>query len=235
MKHVMNAGLVSGIAAGLMVIATCAAPALAVTAPGHDSAYVGAGFSYELPDSGRHSDNGIGFRAGGGIPLDAFGIPQTALEANFFGTRRSRDIDGKDDYQDALLFDLVHDFGLFGWGDQSWLPDFKPFVLGGVGAVYDDAHGDSSWNPMLDVGVGLLFPLHWHGVALRTAFRVLGQHNDTSVPSKDFLFDFHFGIGIQIPLDFLNFNEAPQPQSEPPVKIVPVVPEQPAAGASGSK
>lgn len=205
-------------------------PVLGATTPGHDAPYAQALFNYEFPDSGRDSGNGIGVQLGAGYPLTRFGLSHSSAEFNWFGTQRSRNIDGKDDYQNAFLFDYVYDFGLFGWGPSLPLPNFKPYVLGGLGLVREDVRGHVSNHPALDAGGGVLVPLPFMGWAVRAEFRVIGQQNHRSVASQDFLFDYHVGIGLQIPLDFLGgaSTSAPSP-AEPEVKVVPVAPAEPAA------
>lgn len=180
----------------------------AATTANHDGPYASALFNYEIPDHGRNSDNGYGFQLNLGMPLTHWNLPHSAVEMNYFGTQRTRDIDGKHDYQNALFFDFVQDFGLYGWDKYQYLPDFKPYVLGGVGVVFDDARGQDGAHPGLDVGVGALFPIKFRdwGWAVRTEFRVIGEQNHSSVPSKDFLFDYHLGIGLQIPLDFFGLH-----------------------------
>ncbi|HEU0196738.1 MAG TPA: OmpA family protein [Nevskiaceae bacterium] len=220
-------------------LALSALPAAAATNAA-DAPYLGAGFQYEIPDHARASDNGIGFRIGAGLPLDRFGWSHTALELNFIGTKRSRHSDGKDDYSSFLMFDWVHDFGLFGWDKGSLLPNFKPFVLAGPGVVWDSAHGQTAAHPALDVGAGLLFPLHlplhgalhrWtQGWAIRTEARLMAQQNHSSAPAHDFLFDWHIGVGLQIPLRFGTLGGAgpTPPPAVAPVKVVPLEGSAPA-------
>ena len=199
-----------------------AGAANAATTPGHEAPYASALFNYEISDSARDSDNGLGYQVNLGAPLSRFGLTNSGIEVNYFGTRRTRHIDGKYDYQNAVFLDYVYNFGLFGWGGGSFLPDFMPYVLGGAGAVFDDVRGHNGVHPGVDVGGGVLFPLPFMGWGVRTDFHVIGQQNHRSVPSSDFLFDYHLGIGLQIPLDFLGGHgeAASPPAPECPVKVV---------------
>jgi OmpA-OmpF porin, OOP family len=174
--------------------------AAAVNTDGYDIPYATGSFVYELSDGSRDSNNGLGFNVGGGIPLTEHG----AVELNYYGLSRKRDIDGNDDYQNGVFANYVYDFGLFGF-NQKYLPNFKPYVLGGPGYVLDDVRGSKHNHFGLDGGVGLLFPLHvgsWDwGWAVRTEAGVVGQlDNGRSVDSQSTLWDVHFTVGLQIPL-----------------------------------
>src|SRR5882757_6047613 len=165
--------------------------AAAVTTDGYDIPYVTGSFVYEISDGSRDSNNGIGFNVGGGIPLTEHG----AVELNYYGLSRKRDIDGNDDYQNSFFANYVYDFGMFGF-DQKYLPNFKPFVLGGPGYVLDDVRGSKHNHFGLDGGAGLLFPLHvgtWDwGWAVRTEAGVVGQlDNGKSVQDQSTLWDWH--------------------------------------------
>jgi outer membrane protein OmpA-like peptidoglycan-associated protein len=161
--------------------------AAAVTTDGYDIPYVNGSLLYQVSDNSRDSQNGLGFTFGGGLPLTERG----AVEADFFGLKRKRDIDGHHDFQNAAFANYVYDFGLFGF-DQSYLPTFKPYVLAGAGYVLDD-------------GAGLLLPLHvksWDwGWAVRAQAAVIGQDDHgQSVPGHGTLFDWNLTVGLQIPL-----------------------------------
>lgn len=171
------------------------APALAVSTEGHDIPYVGAFYAYEFGDSHRDSDDGQGFQLLGGMPLN-WGT-NNALELSFYDVGRERDIDGDKDYQTTLFVDFVHDYGV---RDFYALKGFKPFFLAGLGAVMEDVRGDEHWHPGLDAGAGLLFPLPWYGLAVRTEARAQLQHNDKSVGGEDILLDYRVNLGVQLPL-----------------------------------
>jgi OmpA-OmpF porin, OOP family len=188
--------------------------AAAVNTDGYQIPYVDSSFIFEIPDSVRHSDNGIGFQVGGGWPL----TDHSAIELNYYSLRRSRNIDGRNDYQDGVFPQYVYDFGLFGF-KQDYLPNFKPYVLGGPGYVRDDAFGAAHNHVAVDAGGGLLFPLHvgnWDwGWAVRTQADLIGslnRGNATYNSGAATLWDWHLSIGVQIPLTpFFRPHQAPPP------------------------
>lgn len=192
--------------------------------PALDIPYFGALGHYEVSDSARDSDDGAGFSVLFGYPLKRFGLQRSALEFNYAYTGRTRHIDGKSNYQHALFFDYRHDFGLFGWGEGSGLPDFRPFVVGGVGAIDEDVRGSSSWHPGVDAGGGLLFPLPFWGASLRAEVRMLAQQDATAAPGHDFLFDYHVGLGFEIPLTPL-FPTSLPPPAQPQCAVAVVNPK----------
>ncbi|MEQ1439531.1 OmpA family protein [Fontimonas sp. SYSU GA230001] len=188
--------------------------AQAVTVEDYDIPYVGGAFIYEFNDSARQSDNGLGGEARFGWPLTEFGYANWAAEATLHALKRDRDIDGKADYQRGLMFDLVYDFGLFGWGGEASVgPRFKPFVLAGLGVVQEDVAGSRHEHFGLNLGGGALIPLNWHGLAVRAEARVLGQDNNKSVAGEDLLIDYRLGLGLQLPLTplFSVADHAPPP------------------------
>lgn len=175
--------------------------AQAVTVEDYDIPYVGAAYLYEFGDSSRDSDGGQGFQAHFGWPLTEFGYANWAAELTLHALGRDRDIDGESDYQTGLMLDAVYDFGLFGWGDEASVgPRFKPFLLAGLGVVQDDVQGSKHEHFGINLGGGALFPLKWHGLAVRTEARLLGQANDKSVADEDVLFDYRLSVGLQVPL-----------------------------------
>ena len=195
--------------------------ALAVSSDGGDLPYFGAQYAHEFPDSARKSDNGSGFQLNLGVPLS--GWSRTAIELTLADIGRKRELDGKKDYQTSLMVDLVRDLGTFGWeSDSSVLPRFKPYGLAGLGAVQEDVRGEKHVHFGGNLGLGLLFPTSWHGLAVRTEGRVLVQQNGKkSVPDQDILTDFRLALGVQIPLWFLGETAAkPEPAEECGVRVV---------------
>lgn len=179
------------------------AQAQALTTDGYEAPYFGAGYAHEFGDGTRDSKGGNGFHANFGLPLS--GSQNSALEINFYDGGRARHIDGNKDYQDALMVDYVHDYGLFGWPDSGlsrFLPKFKPFALAGVGAIREDVRGGKHVHAGAELGGGLLFPLPWYGLALRTEARAQAQGNHQSVPGRDYLVDYRLSVGLQVPLAF---------------------------------
>jgi len=208
-------------------------PAAAVNIDGYDIPYAAVLYDYEISDGVRDSSNGNAFQFTGGWPLSEHG----AAELSFFNVSRSRDIDGKDDYQIGLFVNYVHDFGLYGF-DAPYLPNFKPYLLGGPGWVHDDVRGSTHDNFGLDAGGGLLFPLkigHWDwGWAVRTEATAIVQiQSDETIPDHRVLADYHLTLGVQIPLTpFFASRHAPvEPPPEQPPHVVPVEQAPPAAAA----
>lgn len=172
-----------------------AAPAFAVNAEGTDGSYASASAVYEINDSKRHADNGLGYQLSFGIPLP---IENGALEISFYDVGRDRGLDGKKDYQTSLLLNYVHGLGTYGWSEDGIA--LKPFLVGGVGGVQEDVLGEKHTHFGVDLGAGTLIGLPWHGLAIRTEARVLSQLNDESVPGEDFLIDYRLMLGLQVPL-----------------------------------
>ena len=189
--------------------AVWAGQAAAVNTENYDIPYIGALGSYVLPDSVRDNSHGYGYHIILGAPLDKIEwlnwLPSgSAAEFNFFDNNLKRDIDGNNNYQTGFMLDYVKDFGLYGWPKDSaalgWLPDFKPFLLGGLGAIQDDAYGSKHTVLGVEGGGGLIAALPFWGWAVRADVRVVGQVNHSSVPDHDFLIDYRFNLGVQIPL-----------------------------------
>jgi OmpA-OmpF porin, OOP family len=202
---------------GLLVLAGCwTASAAAVSSDDRNLPYAGAQYLFEFADSARDSDDGDGFQLSLGLPLKWH---NTALELTLSDVGRERNIDGKDDYQTALMVDLVRDFGTYGW--DSGLR-FKPFVLAGLGAVQEDVRGDKHVHLGANLGGGLLFPTRFHGLAIRTEARWLAHDNGgESVAGKDLLSDIHLSLGVQIPLWFLAEDDSlPPPVEDCGVRVV---------------
>jgi OmpA-OmpF porin, OOP family len=198
--------------------------AAAVNTDNYDIPYVWGSFIYEFPDSSRDSNNGKGFEVGGGWPL----TEHSAIEGKFFDIERTREIDDNYDYQRTFLANYVYDFGTFGFA-SDWLPNFKPYVLGGPGFVIDDTSGSNRYHFGMDAGGGTLVPLHfgnWDwGWAVRAEASLVAQldHPDEST-SHSVLLDWHLSVGLQIPLTpFFKTHQAAAP-AEPECKVEVVNP-----------
>ena len=191
-------------AAVLLVGGAWVVPASALTPDGYDIPYAGVTGLYEFPDSDRDSQNGRGFRVLGGYPLTQRG----SIEASFFTLERKRHIDGNKDYQRGLFFDYVYDFGLYGF-DTQFVPNFKPYTLGGLGAIQEDVRGHKKYRPGLDLGAGLFIPLKFGGWdwgwGVRAEYRYQIEYNDrkTEGANSRFLYDQRVELGLNIPLTFL--------------------------------
>ena len=192
----------------LVVVFTLVAcgSAQAVNTENYDLPYANGGGLFELGDSARDSDNGIGFSLGFGMPISS--QPGTALEFSFSGIERERDFDGESDYQNAIFGSWVRDI------DMEWIAGARPFFLIGAGAVQEDVEGDDHIHLGINGGLGALFPLPFRGWAIRAEARAQGQLNDRSAPEEDYLLDFNLRLGLQVPLSW----EASEPDSPPPVE-----------------
>lgn len=188
-----------------------AGTAAAVNSDGYDIPYIGAGYTYEIPDPARDSGEGQGAQFQFGMPLARYGYEHWAAEATLHMLSRDRDIDGKNDYQTALLFDLVYDFGNQSFGNFGGNYQFKPFLIGGLGVVQNDVRGDRNEHFGVNLGGGVLLPLGrlgWKGLAARVEARALGQVDNDST-DHDFVVDYRFTAGLQLPLFFLFNSSAP--------------------------
>lgn len=204
--------------AALLLAVAClgswSVPAAAASVDEFDAPYV-AGFGlYELRDYHRDAKNGAGFQITAGIPL----TPRASIELSYLDSGRERHLDGAKDFKTTLFADYVYDFGLYGF-KSPLLPNFKPYTLGGIGAVQEDVLGSKKIHPGVDAGVGLLFPLaigHWNwGWAIRTEAKVLAQYNDKETQPADqtVLVDYHFQVGLEIPLTYFFKPHHTQPSS----------------------
>ena len=145
----------------------------------------------ELGAGGRDSDLGLGGEAGYGWPYA--GRNDEALEISLRGLTRKRDSGGRDGQQ-AIFGHWVRDIG------GHWFGGAVPFVLFGVGAIREDVRGDDSWHFGMDGGLGGLYPIGYRGLAVRVQVTAQAQANDQSIPGDDFIIDFHFKAGLQIPI-----------------------------------
>jgi len=150
--------------------------------------------TFTIVDDDRTWDDDFGFQVGFGLPLE---WESTALELSIFSGRFERDIDGKNDYHAGITLDLVRDLGGISFLSRS---DIVPYALAGVGAVRDDVQGDHDVRPIANVGAGTRMGLPWLGMDLRTEFRVIGQNESLSAPGEDWLLDYRFLVGLQLPL-----------------------------------
>jgi len=174
-----------------LTLAAFAAPVLAVNNDGTSGNYVVGSGVYEISDNARKSDNGLGGQLTFGVPLQ---LENGAIEISYYDVGRERSLDGRDDYQTALMVNYVHDFGAFGL--------FKPFVTAGLGGVQEDVLGEKHTHFGINAGVGTLISLPWYGLAVRAEANAIGQdNNDRSGPAnKDVLVDYRVLLGLQVPL-----------------------------------
>ena len=174
-----------------LALTAFAAPVLAVNNEGTSGNYVVGSGVYEISDSKRDADIGLGGQLTFGVPLQ---LEHGAIEISYYDVGRERALDGRDDYQTALLVNYVHDFGAFGL--------FKPFVTGGLGGVQEDVLGEKHTHFGLNAGFGTLISLPWYGLAIRAEANALAHDNNKrSEPAdKDLLVDYRVMLGLQVPL-----------------------------------
>ncbi|MDO9454358.1 MAG: OmpA family protein [Stagnimonas sp.] len=174
-----------------MALAAFAAPVMAVNNEDTSGNYVVGSGVYEISDSKRDADNGLGGQLTFGVPLK---LEHGALEISYYDVGRERPLDGRDDYQTALLVNYVHDFGAFGI--------FKPFVTGGLGGLQEDVLGEKHTHFAVNAGFGTLVSLPWYGLAIRAEANALAhENNKRSAPAnEDLLADYRFMLGLQVPL-----------------------------------
>lgn len=183
--------------------------ASAVNTEGHDVPYLFGGALFELGDSKRDSDEGLGGQVGFGMPLAS--REGEALELTLKLLSRDRDIGGTDD-QRSIFGHWVRDIG----GD--WIGGVRPFVLAGAGAVQEDVLGDDHIHFGVNGGIGALLPLGFRGWALRAEAVAQAQLNDKSVPDEDYLLDFQLKLGVQIPLGGGGSSTATAAEEAPPAQ-----------------
>ena len=112
-------------------------------------------------------------------------------EANIFhNTLEHGSNQGTDFYQTGATFDIAYDL----WGNRG---NFTPFVLGGVGAIYDDVYPNNrdSVNFIANAGFGAVSgALLDNGLALRFDARYVYDNMESGYS------DYRIGLGIEIPL-----------------------------------
>ncbi len=193
-----------GVAVAVTLGACGAARAVNVDTYG-DVPYVAGAWVWENPDNRRDSNTGTGLHLTAGLPLKSPNWRDWALEASLYEVgHKNRTLGYTEDYQRALLLNVMRDFGTHDW-NPYYLPKFKPYVFGGLGVFDDNVGGSSQLNTGIDLGAGLLFPLGYRGVALRMEAFAAGENNGSKRPGedRDLYADYHFNIGIEIPLTIL--------------------------------
>ena len=175
----------------VLALAAFAGSAHAVNNEGTSGNYIVGEGVYEINDSKRKADNGFGGQLTFGVPLQ---FEHGAIEISYYDVGRDRALDGRSDYQTALLVNYVHDFGAFGL--------FKPFVTGGLGGVQEDVLGEKHTHLGVNAGFGTLVSLPWYGLAVRAEANALAHDNNKrSAPAnKDLLVDYRLMLGLQVPL-----------------------------------
>lgn len=181
--------LLVSLASAVLALSPGSASAVSVDRLGGTYGY-GLG-NFEYGAGARDSEFGYGGEAGYGWPYA--GRNDEALEISVRALTRARD-DGGSDTQQAVFGHWVRDIG------GHWYGGSVPFVMFGIGAIREDVLGDDSIHLGLDGGMGALYPVGYGGMAFRIQATAQAQFNDQSVPGDDFIFDFHFKAGLQIPI-----------------------------------
>ena len=197
-----------------LVLAAFASPVLAVNNEGTSGNYVVGSGVYEISDSKRNADNGVGGQLTFGVPLQITG---GAVEISYYDVGRDRALDGREDYQTALFVNYVQDFGAFSV--------FKPFITAGIGGVQEDVLGQKHTHVGLNAGFGTLVSLPWYGLAVRAEANALAHNNEKeSAPAnEDLLVDYRVMLGLQVPLMWAGAamaSDAPAPVEACELSIV---------------
>jgi len=181
----------NGLSAGRIIlgVAICVAPLTATSGDGanyDDRWYFAPGLSYIIADDDRKADDNFGFKLSGGKPVHKnWNIEVSGLYD---------DLDtGNSEYkQRGLLID-----GLFFMNRQQKLPVYGVI---GAGAMRTKLAGDSSTNPLANVGLGLSYEFSKIDMKLRSDIRYRLDNDDSSVASEDRFGDWVLNLGLMIPL-----------------------------------
>ncbi|MDX1756534.1 MAG: OmpA family protein [Marinobacter sp.] len=142
--------------------------------------------TYIEPDEDRTDEYGSAVRVIYGLRIDR----HWWLEPTFFaGVMETGEDGGPDFYQQGLGADISYRF----FGDA----EFTPYGLAGLGISRNDVANNpaSEFDGYANLGLGVLTsPLTESGLRLRGEVRYLYDNYD------DGLFDWHFGVGITVPI-----------------------------------
>ena len=204
-----SARLVRGaIAAAVLAASGSVFAAEEETGSSYDN-YVYFGGFYLRADKDRvpsnQSGDSFGYQAGVGQRIN----DNLWVEGQFFGdTIETGSRNGTDYYQTGGGVDLQYAFG-----QRS---EFTPFIVAGVGGVYNDVPGQDDFTPYLNVGVGFTKSLlGFDALRLRGEVRaVYDDYSEGSNNNSDGKIDFRAGLGLEMAIG----NRAP----EVVIKEVPV-------------
>ena len=189
-----SAYLVRGaIAAAVLAATGTAFAAEEETGSSYDN-YVYFGGFYLNADKDRtnskKSGDSFGYQAGVGQRL----TDNLWVEGQFFGdTIETGNAKGTDFYQTGLGVDLQYAFG-----QRS---EFTPYLLAGVGGVYNDVPGNDKITPYVNVGAGFtksLFGLD--ALRLRGELRAVYDDYSEGSTSSDGKIDYRAGVGLEMAL-----------------------------------
>ncbi len=156
--------------------------------------YVYFGGFYLEPDdarqrAGNSGGDSFGFQAGFGQRLS----DRLWVEGQYFGSTIETGGAGTDYYQNGLGVDLQYAFG-----QRS---EFTPYLLAGIGGVYNDVIGSSQdeLTPYLNVGIGFT-----KSVLGNEQFRIRGElraiYDDFQFDGKDGMVDYRAMLGVEVGL-----------------------------------
>ncbi|HUR40836.1 MAG TPA: OmpA family protein [Verrucomicrobiae bacterium] len=191
-------------------------PALAVHSELYPVPYLGIGPKLLVTDSARQSGEGAGLYLTYGMPFDDH---TRAIELRFVDVGYERP-DGKKNYQSALFVDYAYSLGIFGRSEDAPFAYVKPFAIAGIGLIEEDVNSQKHIHLGIALGAGAIAPLGFNGWALRLDARAQPQVNNESIVDEDYLLDYTFNLGVQIPLPFYDRPVTVQPAEDCPVKVV---------------
>ncbi len=189
-----SAYLVRGaIAAAVLAATGTAFAAEEETGSSYDN-YVYFGGFYLSADKDRsprnESGDSFGYQAGVGQRLS----DNLWVEGQFFGDTIETGVNnGTDYYQTGLGVDLQYAFG-----QRS---EFTPYLLAGIGGVYNDVPGRDKVTPYVNVGAGFtksLFGLD--ALRLRGELRAVYDDYSEGSTSTDGKIDYRAGLGLEMAL-----------------------------------
>jgi len=154
---------------------------------GKDYVSVLVGVTFPSKDLGT-SGTGPTFSGIYGYQFSGHLLAELNIQSSSFDTRPFIGID----YQNGATFDLVYQFR-----DRS-AGLFAPYVLAGVGAVYDDFYpnGRDGIAPTFEAGVGLITPPLFHrGIRLRAEGRYAFEQREGGHSEPRVLLGLDFPLG----------------------------------------
>lgn len=150
--------------------------------------YISPMLSYIAPDDARRSENGYGGLLGYGYQIS----PRWDIEGSL-GYDQIAFNDAPIDYQQmALMVD-----GLFFFNRESTIEIFG--VVGG-GFMQTKLRPESSTNPALEAGLGLMGKITRGGIKIRSDIRYRFDMDQSSLANEDSFSDLILNVGLTIPL-----------------------------------
>ncbi len=176
-----------------MALLICGGTVMTAASANEDRAFhAGVMGTYLEPSEVRAADGGAGVGLYLGTALRRFPGWHAELSANW----------NELDQQGASGQDEIYQLGVDVLRRFAWTRDLTPYAVAGLAASYEDIRGDSSTQPSLGLGGGLLWQLPFPAWSLRLDARALAQENDyesagMSDSGRAILVDGRFGLGLQ--------------------------------------